>query len=429
MNYAETLEYLFSKLPMYSRIGAAAYKTDLHNTIALLEHIGNPHQSIRTIHIAGTNGKGSVSHMLAAILQAAGYKTGLYTSPHLKDFRERIRIDGTMIPEHTVIDFTESIRPAIEEIEPSFFELTVAMAFDHFAKAQVDIAVIETGLGGRLDSTNVINPELSIITNIGWDHMNLLGDTLGKIAFEKAGIIKKNTPVVVGEQIPETMPVFLDKAQNMQAPLTWSGTNYRIQSHRQHSNRLIAEVIETGSIHTSPYSLDLTGIYQLKNLLTVLESVNILQAAGWNISDHALRSALDNVKTITGFSGRWEVLQNDPMLVLDVAHNTHGLAQVLEQLRLTPHKKLHIVLGMVNDKQIDDVLRMLPTSANYYFTQASIPRALPSHLLKEQAMAVGLEGLEYRDVNNAIEEALKRADPNDLILVTGSIFLVGEVRR
>jgi dihydrofolate synthase/folylpolyglutamate synthase len=429
MNYAETLEYLFSKLPMYSRIGAAAYKTDLHNTIALLEHIGNPHQSIRTIHVAGTNGKGSVSHMLAAILQAAGYKTGLYTSPHLKDFRERIRIDGTMIPEQTVIDFTESIRPAIESIEPSFFELTVAMAFDHFAKAQVDIAVIETGLGGRLDSTNVINPELSIITNIGWDHMNLLGDTLGKIAFEKAGIIKKNTPVVVGEQIPETMPVFLDKAQNMQAPLTWSGTNYRIQSHRQHSNRLIAEVIETGSIHTSPYSIDLTGIYQLKNLLTVLESVNILQAAGWNISDHAFRNALDNVKTITGFSGRWEVLQNDPMLVLDVAHNTHGLAQVLEQLRLTPHKKLHIVLGMVNDKQIDDVLRMLPTSANYYFTQASIPRALPSHLLKEQAMAVGLEGLEYRDVNNAIEEALKRADPNDLILVTGSIFLVGEVRR
>jgi dihydrofolate synthase/folylpolyglutamate synthase len=429
MNYAETLEYLFSKLPMYSRIGAAAYKTDLHNTIALLEHIGNPHQSIRTIHVAGTNGKGSVSHMLAAILQAAGYKTGLYTSPHLKDFRERIRIDGTMIPEQTVIDFTESIRPAIESIEPSFFELTVAMAFDHFAKAQVDIAVIETGLGGRLDSTNVINPELSIITNIGWDHMNLLGDTLGKIAFEKAGIIKKNTPVVVGEQIPETIPVFLDKAQNMQAPLTWSGTNYRIQSHRQHSNRLIAEVIETGSIHTSPYSLDLTGIYQLKNLLTVLESVNILQAAGWNISDHALRNALDNVKTIIGFSGRWEVLQNDPMLVLDVAHNTHGLAQVLEQLRLTPHKKLHIVLGMVNDKQIDDVLRMLPTSANYYFTQASIPRALPSHLLKEQAIAVGLEGLEYRDVNNAIEEALKRADPNDLILVTGSIFLVGEVRK
>ena len=429
MNYAETLEYLFSKLPMYSRIGAAAYKTDLHNTIALLEHIGNPHQSIRTIHIAGTNGKGSVSHMLAAILQAAGYKTGLYTSPHLKDFRERIRIDGTMIPEHTVIDFTESIRPAIESIEPSFFELTVAMAFDHFAKAQVDIAVIETGLGGRLDSTNVINPELSIITNIGWDHMNLLGDTLDKIAFEKAGIIKKNTPVVIGEQMPETMPVFLDKAKNMQAPLTWSGTNYRIQSHRQHSNRLIAEVIETGSLHTSPYSLDLTGIYQLKNLLTVLESVNILRTSNWNITDHALRNALDNVKTITGFSGRWEVLQNDPMLVLDVAHNTHGLAQVLEQLRLTPHKKLHIVLGMVNDKQIDDVLRMLPTSANYYFTQASIPRALPSHLLKEQAMAVGLEGLEYRDVNNAIEEALKRADPNDLILVTGSIFLVGEVRR
>ncbi len=429
MNYAETLEYLFSKLPMYSRIGAAAYKTDLHNTIALLEHIGNPHQSIRTIHIAGTNGKGSVSHMLAAILQAAGYKTGLYTSPHLKDFRERIRIDGTMIPEQTVMDFTESIRPAIEEIEPSFFELTVAMAFDHFAKAQVNIAVIETGLGGRLDSTNVINPELSIITNIGWDHMNLLGDTLDKIAFEKAGIIKKNTPVVVGEQKPETMPVFLDKAQNMQAPLTWSGKNYRIQSHRHQSNRLIAEVIETGSLHTSPYSLDLTGIYQLKNLLTVLESVNILRTSNWNITDHAIRSALDNVKTITGFSGRWEVLQNDPMLVLDVAHNTHGLAQVLEQLRLTPHKKLHIVLGMVNDKQIDDVLRMLPTSANYYFTQASIPRALPSHLLKEQAMAVGLIGQEYRDVNNAIEEALKRADPHDLILVTGSIFLVGEVRK
>jgi len=429
MTYTETLDYLFSRLPMYSRIGAAAYKEDLHNTVALLEAIGNPHQQFKCIHIAGTNGKGSVSHMLASVLQQAGYKTGLYTSPHLHDFRERIRLNGAMIPQAKLISFTEKMQPFIERIDPSFFELTVAMAFEYFAEEQVDIAVIETGLGGRLDSTNVIQPELSVITNIGWDHMNLLGDTLEKIAFEKAGIIKKNIPVVIGEKIPETEPVFLAKAASTHAPITWSGTNFHVTHHRMENDRLMCEVKKIKSGETFFYSMDLTGIYQLKNLLTVLESVEILRTKQYNISESALRSGLEGVKSLTGFRGRWEVLQKDPMIVLDVAHNTHGMEQVLEQLRNTAYRKLHIVMGMVNDKNIGGVLQLLPTNASYHFTQATIPRALPADELKKQAETFGLQGDVQSNVNDAIEAALSSAEKEDLILVTGSIFLVGEVSR
>ena len=427
MTYAETLDYLFTRLPMFSRIGAAAYKTDLHNTIALLEQIDNPQHQFKTIHIAGTNGKGSVSHMLAAILQKAGYKTGLYTSPHLVDFRERIRIDGEMIPETKVIAFTERIQPAIESIDPSFFELTVAMAFDHFANEQVDVAVIETGLGGRLDSTNVIKPKLSIITNIGWDHMNLLGNTLEKIAFEKAGIIKLNTPVVIGEWIQETKQVFEEKAASMNAPLIWAGSHFQIAGSEWKVRSLAVRAMEIETSKLVEYELDLIGQYQLKNLTTVLESVRILNQQDWQISTEVVLSALKQVKALTGFWGRWDIIKTHPYLILDVTHNVHGLDQVLLQLKAMSHQQLHVVLGIVNDKDIQGFLEKLPQEATYYFTQASIPRALPASELKTKANDLGLTGDAYTLVNEAIEHARQQATPNDLVLVTGSIFLIGEV--
>ncbi len=429
MTYAETLEYLFARLPMYSRIGAAAYKADLHNTIALLQSISNPQLRFKCIHVAGTNGKGSVSHMLAAILHEAGYKTGLYTSPHLVDFRERIRIDGKMIPTEDVIGFTERMKPLVETIQPSFFELTVAMAFEQFAQEAVDIAVIETGLGGRLDSTNVIDPELSIITNIGWDHMNLLGDTLDKIAFEKAGIIKPNKPVVIGEWLSETKPVFSAKASASNAPVIWAGQFFEVDSYCWKNGYLEAMVRDNESNEITPYQLDLTGQYQLKNLITVLESVRCLQSMGWKLSVPNVQKAMRQVKKLTGFCGRWDVLQTNPLLVLDVAHNLHGLDQVLKQLQATDHDTLHVVIGMVNDKDIRGFLDKLPRQANYYFTQASIPRALPADELKAQAASLGLQGASYLNVNLAIDAARRAAKSSDLILVTGSIFLIGEVNR
>lgn len=427
MTYAETLDYLFTRLPMYSRIGAAAYKTDLHNTIALLKEIGDPQHRFKCIHIAGTNGKGSVSHMLAAILQQAGYKTGLYTSPHLVDFRERIRVNGAMIPESNVVAFTERIKPAIETIDPSFFELTVAMAFDHFAKEQVDIAVIETGLGGRLDSTNVINPELSVITNIGWDHMNLLGDTLPKIAFEKAGIIKPNTPVVIGEWTDETKVVFEEKSKSMNAPLTWAGNHFQVIKSEWNDGLLAVQVINQETSKQIDFELDLCGQYQLKNLITVLESIRILNQAGWQISMETVQQALKQVKKLTGFWGRWDVLQTRPYLILDVTHNVHGLDQVLQQLKSMQFTQLHIVMGMVNDKDIQGFLEKLPKDAKYYFTQASIPRAMPADELRIKAYSLGLKGDSFPSVNEAIDQAKQQASPEDLILVTGSIFLIGEV--
>lgn len=429
MTYAETLSYLFAQLPMYSRIGAAAYKADLHNTVSLLNVIGNPQQRFKSIHIAGTNGKGSVSHMLAAILQTAGYKTGLYTSPHLVDFRERIRIDGEMIAEEKVIAFTKRMQAAVETIKPSFFELTVAMAFEQFAEEQVDIAVIETGLGGRLDSTNVIDPELCIITNIGWDHMNLLGDTLEKIAFEKAGIIKRDKPVVIGEWLHETKSVFIQKAAESQANLTWAGEHFVVEGSQMNEQWLGVTVKNKQTLETIPYRLDLSGQYQVKNLITALEATRILNQQHWKISEQDIQQALQQVKKITGFWGRWDVMGTHPAVILDVTHNVHGLDQVLQQLRSTPYNHLHIVLGMVNDKDIQAFLEKLPADASYYFTQASIPRALPAESLRSTAERIGLSGDAHTDVNTAIERARSKAQPTDLILVTGSIFLIGEVNR
>ena len=427
MTYQQTIEYLFSRLPMYSRIGAAAFKKDLTNTITLCEHLGNPHHKFKCIHVAGTNGKGSVSHMLAAILQTAGYKTGLYTSPHLKDFRERIKLNGVEINEKFIIDFTENIKPLIEEIEPSFFEITVAMAFDYFAKQEVDVAVVEVGLGGRFDSTNIITPELSVITNIGWDHMNILGDSLEKIAFEKAGIIKANVPVVIGETISATKQVFDKIASEKKSPMHLATQERNVAGWKWEKHELIVEIAEKGKTDHKKYHLDLPGIYQSKNLLTILEACSVLKDMEYDIDENDIRQGLQKTKKLTGLHGRWEIIHENPTIVLDVGHNEDGIKQITQQIELTTHHDLHIIIGMVKDKEIDTVLSLLPPSANYYFTQAHIPRALPAETLKEKAVEFNLKGKVIPDVNEAIKEVRSKAHKDDLILVCGSVFLVGEV--
>lgn len=427
MNYAETLDYLFQKLPMFSRIGAAAFKKDLTNTLALCDALDNPQQHFATIHIAGTNGKGSVSHMLAAVLQEAGYKTGLYTSPHLKDFRERIKVNGALCSEQFVIDFTQKIQPQIEQLEPSFFEITVAMAFDWFHQQQVDIAIIETGLGGRLDSTNVVKPILSIITNIGYDHMNMLGDTLPLIAGEKAGIIKNGIPVIIGEALPETTPVFEQTAAAKQAPLLWATQLNTVTDWQYAHHHLQVTVEHKTSGERKQYTLDLPGLYQRKNLLSVLAAVEQLRTRGWQLPETQVAHALQHVKKLTGLHGRWELIQQNPAVIMDVCHNEDGIKQLVQQLELTTYNELHLVIGMVKDKEIEKVLALLPTTAHYYFTRAQIPRALPETELAQQAAAHHLQGHTYPDVNTALAEAKQKAHEKDLIIVCGSVFLVGEV--
>ena len=412
---------------MFSRLGAAAYKKDLYNTIALCEALGNPHHQFKSIHIAGTNGKGSTSHMLAAILQTAGYKTGLYTSPHLQDFRERIKVNGAMCSEEFVVRFTESIQSLITELQPSFFEITVAMAFSWFAEQKVDIAVIETGLGGRLDSTNIIQPELSIITNIGWDHMNLLGNTLEAIAGEKAGIIKPHIPVVIGEASGIIANVFTQKAEQEASTLVFAQAIREITKVKYHHRHLQVSVQHLEK-HTD-YTLDLNGLYQTKNLLGVLAAIDILQNKGWKISDAQIKSALHQVKPLTGLYGRWDIIQESPLVVLDVGHNEDGIQQIIHQLNHTNYEQLHIITGMVKDKDVDKVLTLLPKHAHYYFTKAQIPRALPENELLEKAIANGLTGEAYAEVNTALQAALQTANENDLVLVCGSVFVVGEVDR
>jgi dihydrofolate synthase / folylpolyglutamate synthase len=426
MNYTETIDFLYTRLPMFSKVGSAAYKPNLSNTIKLCAALDNPHQKIKTVHVAGTNGKGSVSHMLAAILQTAGYKTGLYTSPHLKDFRERIKIDGEMVRKEFVIDFTQKVNPLIDELEPSFFEITVAMAYEYFAAEKVDIAIIETGLGGRLDSTNIITPELSIITNIGWDHMNILGDTLEKIAAEKAGIIKPHIPIVIGEIQPETKYLFETIAQEKKSPIFFAPENRTAALPEWETHLLKVSVTDTVQ-HTKKYELELPGIYQTKNLLTVLEAVSQLQHIGWKISERDISTGLKTTKQLTGLHGRWEVIHTKPTIVLDVAHNVNGMEQLLLQIEKTPHKKLHIILGMVKDKDVTKVLSLLPTNAAYYFTRAAIPRAMPEDELMEKAAGYGLKGQYFVNVNFALYNASHHTKEEDLVIVCGSIFLVGEV--
>lgn len=427
MNYRETLDFLYSRLPLFTRIGEAAYRHDLHNTLALCSYWHNPQHAVKTIHIAGTNGKGSVSHMLAAIFQQAGYRTGLYTSPHLYDFRERIRVNGEMIPQQEVVDFTSQLQPLLKNLDPSFFEMTVAMAFEHFRNQQVDIAIIEAGLGGRLDSTNIIHPILSVITNIGWDHMHLLGDSLEKIAAEKAGIIKRETPAVIGEYEPATRKIFEEKARAENAALYFAEDHFQVKKIREQEDQLVITVSQGPA--TQEYRLDLPGHYQKHNLLTVLQAVSLLASRGWNLPTTAISEGLSRTKAITHLMGRWEKIATYPNIILDVAHNKNGIQEVLRQLTVTPYRHLHLILGMVKDKEVSTVLKLLPPEANYYFSQAHIPRALPVEELAQIANGVGLKGHVFSDVNEALQTARKMADPADLILVCGSVFLVAEVNR
>lgn len=427
MNYEQTLEYLYAKLPMFTRVGAAAFKKDLHNTIVMCEKLGNPQDKFKTIHIGGTNGKGSTSHMLAAIFQQAGYKTGLYTSPHLKDFRERIRINGTMVSEEFVIDFVASQNDIIEELSPSFFEVTVAMAFSYFEKEKVDIAIIEVGLGGRLDSTNIITPELSVITNISLDHTNILGNTLPEIAAEKAGIIKAGIPVVIGERHRETDQVFIKKAKETLSNITFASDQLNISQFQKENDLLKLSVSDEERVILDGLELDLTGSYQLKNVSTVIQSVQVLNILGYQLSDQNIRTALRNVKKLTGLQGRWQILGNHPLIICDTGHNVAGISEVMQNIRETPHDHLHIVIGMVKDKDITSVLRLLPSDAKYYFCQPDLERALPAAELARQALEYQLIGDVYPDVLLALTAAKNDATENDLIFVGGSTFVVAEV--
>jgi dihydrofolate synthase/folylpolyglutamate synthase len=425
MNYEQTLEYLFTQLPMFSRVGAAAYKPDLTNTTWLCEAIGNPQHQFKSIHVAGTNGKGSTSHMLASILQTAGYKTGLYTSPHLVDFRERIKIDGVYCSKEFVVEFTEKIKPLIATIQPSFFEITVAMAFSYFAAQKVDIAVIEVGLGGRLDSTNIITPEVSIITNIGLDHTQFLGDTIAQIASEKAGIIKKDVPCIVSEYTEETKPVF--DAAAIHTSLAYGSELFTILDIKYAHDYLGVQVLNKKTEDVQTYQLDLNGSYQAKNVQGVLGAIGILQTKGWPISNQHIHDGLSHVKKNTGLYGRWQMIGTNPTTVVDVAHNVAGIQTLLSQIKLVNHQQLHIVFGMVKDKDIDSVLALLPTQATYYFTQAQIERAIDANELQQKAGQHGLTGNVFAHVNEAISAAQKQAQVADLIVVCGSVFLVGEI--
>jgi dihydrofolate synthase/folylpolyglutamate synthase len=435
MDYAQTLQYLYTQLPMFTRVGSSAYKEDLFNTIELCNRLDNPQNKFKSIHIGGTNGKGSTSHMLAAILQIAGYKTGLYTSPHLRDFRERVRINGEMISEQQVIDFVAEHQKDFEAISPSFFEMTVGLAFDIFAKEQVDIAVVEVGLGGRLDSTNIITPLLSVITNIGWDHMNILGDTLQLIAGEKAGIIKQGIPVIIGEYQPDIADVFLKKSAKEEADISFASDDWdvelKVESEKLKvkSRDLLDLAIQSRNVQSSTLNLqlDLTGTYQLKNIKTVLSAVNELRGQRFVISDEHIKIALRQVKKLTGLHGRWEVLSTDPLTICDTGHNPEGIQEVLKNIAATPYKHLHFVIGMVNDKDISKVLNMLPKDATYHFCKPDIPRGLEAESLKQQAGSVGLHGEIYADVKSALQAAQSKAQSDDLVFVGGSTFVVAEV--
>ncbi len=427
MTYEQTLDYLFSRLPMFQRIGAAAYKADLDNTYKISELLGNPHKKLKCIHVAGTNGKGSSSHMIAAILQKAGYKTGLYTSPHLVDFRERIKINGKMIPKKEVVEFVERYQKDFEAIEPSFFEWSVGLAFHYFAKEEVDVAVIEVGLGGRLDSTNIITPLVSLITNISYDHMNLLGDTLQKIAAEKAGIIKTKVPVIVSQQQSDIYPVFNAKAHDMKAPIEYADKRYKIISHAHLKNKLSCEILDKKKETQFTVELDLCGDYQLKNVLGVLATVDVLIDSGFIIETKDVQAGLANVTSLTGLAGRWQTISQKPLIIADTGHNEDGIKQVISNIARYEFKHLHMVIGMVNDKDVDKVLKLLPATAHYYFVKASVQRALGSSELMEKAKQFNLIGKAYESVSEGLKAAKKACKKDDLIFVGGSTFVVADL--
>lgn len=428
MTYPQTLEFLFSQLPAYHRIGKAAYKSNLKNTILLDNYLRNPHLSYLSIHVAGTNGKGSVSHMIASVLQDAGYRTGLYTSPHLKDFRERIKVNGAMIPEEEVVRFIEKHKSILESIKPSFFEMTVAMAFNYFAETKVEIAVIEVGLGGRLDSTNVINPVLSIITNIGHDHMDLLGNTFEKIALEKAGIIKRNIPVVISETQPDTQNVFISKARESDSAIYFADQNFscKLGKYANPDAGRTYMMTNLSSDHKIEGEILLGGDYQSKNLQAVFNAFEVLKDR-FDVSDKNLTEGIRKTMLNTGLYGRWQILNMAPLTICDTGHNKEGLEYVLNQLKRIPKSALHIILGFVNDKDLNSILPLFPSDAQYYFTKASVPRALNEVNLKMEAEKHGLKGESFSDVANAYNAARKMAKQSDVIFIGGSTFIVAEV--
>ncbi len=425
MNYEQVLTYLYERLPMFQRVGKVAFKKDLTNTIALLDALGNPQNDFKSVHIAGTNGKGSSAHAIASILQSAGYKTGLYTSPHLKSFTERVRLNGQEISEEYVAQFVTDNQQHIERINPSFFEVTVALAFKYFADQQVDIAIIETGLGGRLDSTNVITPLVSLITMIGFDHADMLGDTLEKIAGEKAGIIKPGIPVVIGANQLEIAHVFENKAGELKSPIYFTDVHCD-----QISESLTGQVfdLKKGSATMLAHvETDITARYFLKNVPGVYECVHLLHDDGFVVSDEAFRHGMSAIKVSTGLKGRWQVLKSEPLTIADVSHNEPGLSILIDQINHHSEGKLHLIIGMVKDKEVDKVLKMLPEKARFYFTQSSVPRSMAATELQSKALEAGISGEAFENVNDALTVATKNAQTNDLILVCGSTFVVAEI--
>lgn len=426
MNYQQTIDYLYTRLPMFTRDGASAFKKNLDNTWALCEMLHQPQQKFKSIHIAGTNGKGSTSHILAAIFQAAGYQTGLYTSPHLLDFRERIRINGEMISQNEVVQWVQDYQSYIESIQPSFFELTVAMAFDHFARHEVDVAIIEVGLGGLLDSTNVIQPELSVITNISMDHTNLLGNTLPEIAAQKAGIIKSQTPVVIGEHQTETDVVFEQIAELQHAPICFAEDVVQLKNIHFTDDFLKADVYFEDQLWLPELLCDLNGTYQVQNITTVLCSVKQCIALGFQLEDAQIRTALKAVKKMNHLQGRWQTLQAEPRVVVDTGHNEAGVMQVIQNLKNVDFENLHLVIGMVSDKDVAKVLRLFPEDAQYYFCKANLPRAMHETELQSLAKQTGRVGEAFSTVEAAVQNALKYAKSNDLVFIGGSTFVVAE---
>lgn len=423
MTYEETLHYLYTSTPLFQNVGKDAYKEGLENTYELDKHFGHPHKQFKTIHIAGTNGKGSCSHTLAAILQSAGYKTGLYTSPHLVDFRERIRVNGTPIPKDYVTLFVEENRSFFEPLHPSFFELTTAMAFKYFAEQHVDVAIIEVGLGGRLDCTNIITPDMCIITNISFDHTQFLGNTLEKIAKEKAGIIKSGIPVVIGETSTETRTVFQNKAAETHAPITFAEDESLVEDWKTGTDGY--RIYQTKDY--ADLKGELGGLYQIKNTNTILTAVRQLKQIGYTITEQDVRNGFANVCKLTGLMGRWQTIETSPKVICDTGHNVGGISYIVEQLKHETYKHLHIVIGMVNDKDISGVLSLLPKDAYYYFTQASVKRALPAEEMALKAYAANLQGGYYDNVQTALEAAKAKADKDDLIFVGGSSFIVADL--
>lgn len=428
MNYQETLDYLYSYLPMFQRIGAAAYKADIYNTVELMKALGNPEKKFKSIHVAGTNGKGSSSHLIASILREKGLKVGLHTSPHLKDFRERIKIDNKMCDEEFVINFVENNKELIERIKPSFFETAVAMAFTYFAQENVDIAIIEVGMGGRLDSTNVINPLACLITNISFDHTQFLGNSLEAIAQEKAGIIKQNTPVVISQTQKETQNVFSAKANEKNSPICFADSYLSCENVNHSQGLLKMDIYKNGVERIKNLQSSLSGYYQQKNILGVVALIDTLnQYHNFNISDEEIKQGIENLSSNFPIAGRWQTLCNKPLTICDTGHNEDGLKYVIEQIKNTPHEKLRFVLAMVNDKDVNKVLSMLDKDAEYYLSQAKIPRALPVDELAEKAQQAGLSFTKYATISQALAQAQQDSKENDLVFVGGSTFTVAEV--